>query len=176
MNQQGLATIFSVLSVAAVFGPTAGAWAQDTVAVQRPIRVSIGSLGGKKGGINNPVSLGVSYDFSKTQQARPTLYSGYVDFASKSSSGRRLTITGVGVSGRYLLAAPGELSSGTPYATLGIGYYQTKLSGSDAPFTSDGFGGKLGLGYELTNGILGELEFVRAPSFNGFQYRIGYRF
>ena len=101
-------------------------------------------------------------------------------------------MTGVGVSGRFYLKSAN--AAGKPYATVGIGSFSVKSqtatstqSSSRAAAvattstTASKIGGKLGIGYELNNGWLGEIDTtmiqkVGGVDAGGVNVRIGYRF
>jgi hypothetical protein len=159
----------SALTVAAMSVP---AFAQDTLKVQKPITVFLGGVKGTESGSETLPSLGVSYDFGKTTATNPIVYGAFIDYATKKISGTTVSLTGIGVQGRYLLASP-SATSGTPYANLGLGYYTAKVSGGGS---DSKFGAKVGLGYELKNGIIGSLDYLIIDNGNAWQYRLGYRF
>jgi hypothetical protein len=189
------------LASVATFG--AASFAQeDTLPVQKPFRVKLGGLfgGGKVessngteiGNIDYRFSAGVAYDFSKTNATSPVLFNVYADYFmgsdDKTVGGTRFeteaTTFAIGIGARYLFA-PAIGTSGQPYGELGLGYYSTKLDTGSADNTEGGLGGKIALGYQLSMGLFGEVEYTVVDKFSkgGIEYQpsgirasIGYRF
>ena len=169
------------MAIAAVGGFGASAFAQDTLPVQKPIRVKLGGVFtgnkvdavGTSDNISYLFNVGVAYDFSKTTATQPLIVNAYADFNTGSKSKNtgafgnvKATATNfdIGVAGRYLLT-PATAPGGHPYAELGIGLYNIGLKIDQAGFGSKTknevkLGGKLALGYEMTNGLFGEFEYT----------------
>ena len=103
---------------------------------------------------------------------------------------------GVGVAGRYIFMNK-PTTSFMPYGFAGLGVYSVKVKGegsvnNDGTITSfsdsksaTGLGGKIGLGIELKQGFLGEVEYDFLPNvddngttakLSGLGVRVGYRF
>lgn len=191
------------LVLASVAGLGASAFAQDdTLAVQKPFRVKLGGLfgGGKVesatgveiGKIDYRFSAGVSYDFSKTNATSPVLFNVYADYFMGSDDktvnnvkfDTEATTFGIGVGVRYLFA-PAIGTRGQPYGELGLGYYSTKLDTGASDDSEGGLGGKIALGYQLSMGAFGEVEYTVIDKFSsggaeyqpsGIRASIGYRF
>ncbi len=159
----------------ALLAPTVSALAaDDTMKVEKPIRVLAGIFNASSGTNKSRTALGVGYDFMKSSATKPTVYGVFVDFNSKKVAGVTTSLTGVGVSGRFYLESANE--SGKPYALAGIGSYTFKAGTSQSKL-----GGKVGIGYELNNGFLGELDYTTAQKIGGndpggINIRVGYRF
>ncbi|WP_309709241.1 hypothetical protein [Armatimonas sp.] len=159
----------------ALLAPTASALAaDDTMKVEKPIRVLAGIFSSTNGTNKQRTAIGVGYDFMKTSATNPTVYSVFIDTNSKKTGGVTTSLTGVGVSGRFYLESAN--AAGKPYATVGVGSYTFKSGASKSVI-----GGKLGIGYELNNGWLGELDYtttqkVGSKDAGGMGFRIGYRF
>lgn len=159
----------------AVLAPMGSALAaDDTMKVEKPIRVLAGVFNATNGTNKSRTSLGIGYDFMKSAATNPSVYGIFVDFNSRKTAGVTTSLTGVGVSGRFYLESAN--AAGKPYATLGVGSYTIKSGASQSKL-----GGKLGLGYELNNGFLGELDYtttqkVGGKDAGGVNFRIGYRF
>ena len=167
------------LGTVALIGGAANA--QGKADVVKPFTIKIGGEfftdSDVKKFTKNAPSLGLVYDFGKTKATNPLVYSAYLDGLYKKTHGVKLSIFGIGAQGRYLLA-PADSKSGVPYLGAGVGVYFLK---ADPGQSKTRVGGKLLAGYELTNGLLGELEYniigeVEGTSFNTFGVRLGYRF
>jgi hypothetical protein len=155
----------------------AGSALAETKDVEKPIRVLVGTYMPSNKALKNATSsnwtsLGVSYDFGKTKSDKPWIYSLFVDNATKKKGTVNNTLTGFGLSGRYLLGTPN--ASSHTYLTAGIGSYRFKAG--SASESKVGF--KLGGGYELSNGFFGELTAVQpgVKNTNGVEARLGFRF
>jgi hypothetical protein len=175
----------------ALLVPTASSLAaDDTMKVEKPIRVLAGIFSSTNGTNKQRTAIGVGYDLNKTSATNPTVYGIYLDYNSKKSNGLTTSLTGIGVSGRFYLESAN--AAGKPYATVGIGSYSLKASsattnGSSSratattTSTASKLGGKLGIGYELNNGWLGEVDYTTTQKIGGqdaggTNIRIGYRF
>lgn len=198
--------ISGVLVAGLVAGLTASAHAQDAggaMKVAKPFSVKIGGIFFSDGDVkdaigNSTISLGVGYDFLKTKAENPLIAQAYLDFLLPKERTFRVSdgegsfeaksklnhSIGVGVAARYQLVRATETTSVFPYAGLGLGVYNSKVSssfdgGSDSS-TKTGIGGKLFVGAELKQGFIGEIEYNFIPgdggNLNGFGARIGYRF
>lgn len=171
-----------IIATCALLGIAGSAFAQGTKDVEKPFRISVGAFMPSKAALKNVsgkswTSFGVSYDLGKTQSDKPWIYSVYGDFSGKKGQvgeGTRISndLYGIGVSARYLFSSPDSPS--TAYAIGGVGAYRLK-SGSN---TSNKIGFKIGAGYELKNGIFGEVAAVQPGirNSNGVEARIGFRF
>ncbi len=183
---------------------------EDTIPVQKPFRVKIGgSFGGGQvkadlGAIGSFELLkidyrlngGVAYDFTKTTATNPVIFNVYADYftgseeRSFSAGGQNFsfdtesTTIAIGVGARYLFA-PAIGTKGQPYGEFGLGYYSTKLDIDGDNETEGGLGGKIALGYQLSMGAFGEIEYTVIDKFSkeGVTYEpssirasIGYRF
>ncbi|GAB4466450.1 MAG: hypothetical protein OHK0029_37790 [Armatimonadaceae bacterium] len=190
-------TILASLVVAGVLAT--GAQAQDTMKVQKPFSIKVGGIffgdGDTKDAIgNSTVTVGLGYDFLKTRSTNPVIFQGYVDYLAPRSrtmgdgDGGSIRseldyVFGFGVNARYAFLQQPSIGF-IPYGFAGIGFYTGRASvsgnGIDESDTENGFGGKLGLGAELKEGIFGELEYnfidLGDANLNGFGARIGYRF
>lgn len=159
----------------AILAPLGSAWAaDDAMTVVKPIRVLAGIFSSTNGANKQRTSLGVGYDFMKTTATNPTVYGVYLDYNSKKTGTVTTSLLGVGVSGRFYLESANE--AGKPYATVGIGSYTLRAGASQSKL-----GGKLGIGYELNNGFLGEIDYTTTQKIGGrdaggTNIRIGYRF
>ncbi|WP_395138633.1 hypothetical protein [Armatimonas sp.] len=159
----------------AILAPMGSALAaDDAMTVEKPIRVLAGIFSASKGTNKQRTALGVGYDFMKTAATNPTVYGIFLDYNSKKTGGVTTSLTGVGVSGRFYLDSAN--AAGKSYATVGVGTYTFKAGGSVSKI-----GGKFGIGYELNNGWLGELDSTMIQKANGtdlggINFRIGYRF
>ncbi len=198
----------SVAALSLVFfgGLHSSAYAQGaTIPVQRPARIKIGGLfgdgkvkvaneagGTEVGKIDYRFSAGVAYDFSKTTATSPVLFNVYADYFTGSDDksignfkfDTKASTIAIGLGARYLFA-PAIGTSGQPYGELGIGYYSTKLDSGSDDDTQGGLGGKIALGYQLSMGVFGEVEYTIVDKFNksgveynpsGIRASIGYRF
>lgn len=175
MNKATILMSALVLGIAA----TGARAADDTLKVEKPIRVLLGGFSPKEsGGTGTWTSLGVGYDIQKTTATKPTVYGVYVDYATKKKSGVTNSLTGVGVSGRFYLDSAN--ASGKPYAGIGLGSYTAKASGNGVSFNKSKFGAKAEIGYELNNGFLGSLSYntvkIEGGEAGGTSFRVGYRF
>lgn len=166
--------------------------ADDALPVEKPIRILGGIFSAKSGTNKQRTAFGVGYDFTKSTATKPSVYGVFLDYNSKKSGGLTSSMTGVGVSGRFYLESAN--AAGKPYATVGIGSFSVKSqtatstqSSSRAAAvattstTASKIGGKLGIGYELNNGWLGEIDTtmiqkVGGVDAGGVNVRIGYRF
>lgn len=159
----------------ALLAPTVSALAaDDTLKVEKPIRVLAGIFNASSGTNKSRTAFGVGYDFMKSSATNPTVYGVFLDFNSKKTAGVTTSLTGIGVSGRFYLESAN--AAGKPYATAGLGSYTFKSGTSQSKL-----GGKVGIGYELNNGFLGELDYTTAQKIRGndpggINFRIGYRF
>jgi Outer membrane protein beta-barrel domain len=168
-----LATILA-LGVA-VLAPLGSAFAaDDTLKVEKPIRVLAGIFNATSGTNKSRTSLGVGYDFTKSAATNPSVYGVYLDYNGKKTAGVTTSLTGVGVSGRFYLESAN--AAGKPYALVGLGSYTLKSGASQSKL-----GGKLGIGYELNNGWLGEIDYTTVQKIGGVDaggtnIRLGYRF
>lgn len=159
----------------AVLAPMGSALAaDDPMKVEKPIRVLAGIFNATNGTNKSRTAIGVGYDFMKSAATNPTVYGIYLDYNGKKTAGVTTSLTGVGVSGRFYLESAN--AAGKPYATLGVGSYTLKSGASQSKL-----GGKLGLGYELNNGWLGEIDYTTLQKIGGVDaggtnFRIGYRF
>jgi hypothetical protein len=169
-----------IIAVCALVGISGSAFA-ETKDVEKPIRISVGSFMPSKAALKNVsgknwTSFGASYDLGKTKSDKPWIYSVYVDHATKKGTVNNASVTnnltGIGVSTRYLFSSPDSPSHA--YFTAGVGSYRLK---SGANSTSK-IGFKVGGGYELSNGLFGELAAVQpgVTNSNGVEARIGFRF
>ena len=140
----------------------------DTMKVQKPITVLLGGFRGTNSGSDTFTSIGARYDFLKTTASKPIIVSAYVDYLAEKNG---VSAIGGGAHARLLLVTPGTMTSGTPYANLALGVLKFDGGGSDTEFTF-----KLGAGYELTNGIVGEVNYIRVADTGALEFRIGYRF
>lgn len=189
------------LASVATFG--AASFAQEgTLPVQKPFRVKLGGLfgGGKVestngteiGKIDYRFSAGLAYDFSKTTATSPVIFNIYADYFMGSDDktvgnvkfDTEATTLAIGIGARYLFA-PAVGNAGQPYGELGLGYYSTKLDTGSNDDTEGGLGGKIALGYQLSMGAFGEIEYTVVDKFSkgGVEYQpsgirasIGYRF
>ncbi len=155
----------------------AGSAMAETKDVEKPIRVLVGAYMPSNKAVKsatgkNWTSLGVSYDFGKTKSDKPWIYSLFVDNATKKKGTVSSTLTGFGLSGRYLFSTPN--ASSHTYLTAGVGSYRLKSGAS----SQSKVGFKLGGGYELSNGFFGELTAVQpgVKNTNGVEARLGFRF
>jgi hypothetical protein len=189
--------INNLFAVAAVIGLgmglTASAHAQATASstptgkLQKPWRLKIGAFfptdGDVKDSLGNTFfSYGVSYDFVKTQVETPITLGVYVDGATKSKDGGRLSYVGLGPSARYFftpVVAPVRF-----YGGAGLGPYFVTVKAGDSK-NKTAFGGKLLAGVESNQGIFGELDYTFISSVSvggddvkpsGFNLSVGYRF
>jgi hypothetical protein len=165
-----------MLALCAVLGVAGGALA-ETKDVEKPIRVLVGTYMPsnstfKNATAKNWTSLGVSYDLGKTKSDKPWIYSVYLDNATKKSGTVNNTITGIGVSARYLLGTPN--ASSHTYLLGGVGSYRVKTGST----STSKVGFRVGGGYELSNGFFGELAGVQpgVKNTNGIEARLGFRF
>ncbi|MBC7808303.1 MAG: porin family protein [Akkermansiaceae bacterium] len=191
------------LSLACVAASGATVFAQDdTLPVQKPFRVKLGGLfgGGEVKGANGieigkidyRFSAGIAYDFSKTNATSPVLFNIYADYFTGSDDktinnvkvDSEATTFAIGIGARYLFA-PAVGTAGQPYGELGLGYYSTKLDIGSSDDTEGGLGGKIALGYQLSMGLFGEVEYTIVDKFSkggvdyepsGIRASIGYRF
>lgn len=191
------------LTLASVATFSATSFAQEgTLPVQKPFRVKLGGLfgGGKVesangteiGKIDSRLSAGIAYDFSKTNATSPVLFNIYADYFTGSDDktvgnvkfDTEATTLAIGIGARYLFA-PAVGNAGQPYGELGLGYYSTKLDTGSNDDTEGGLGGKIALGYQLSMGAFGEIEYTIVDKFSkgGVEYQpsgirasIGYRF
>lgn len=191
------------MALASVATFSATSFAQEgTLPVQKPARIKIGGLfgGGKVeaangaeiGKIDYRFSAGIAYDFSKTNATSPVLFNVYADYFTGSDDktiggvkfDTEATTFAIGLGARYLFA-PAVGTSGQPYGELGLGYYSTKLDAGGSDDTEGGLGGKIALGYQLSMGVFGEVEYTIVDKFSkgGVEYQpsgirasIGYRF
>ena len=160
---------------AALLAPVSSALAVDDKApVSKPIRVLAGIFSASNGTNKQRTSVGVGYDFMKTTMKNPITYGAYVDYNTKKVAGVNLTMTGIGVSGRYYLDSGDAV--GKSYATAGIGSYTVKAGTSKSKI-----GGKVGIGHELANGFLAEVDYTSVQKIGGkdpggINARVGYRF
>ncbi|WP_395094135.1 hypothetical protein [Armatimonas sp.] len=158
-----------------MLAPLGSAYAADDVkVVEKPIRVLAGIFSAASGANKQRTAIGVGYDFMKTAATNPTVYGVFLDYNSKKVAGVTTSLTGVGISGRFYLESAN--AAGKPYATLGVGSYTLKAGTSQSKI-----GGKLGIGYELNNGWLGELSSTMIQKIGGkdpggVTFGIGYRF
>jgi hypothetical protein len=155
----------------------AGSAMAETKDVEKPIRVLVGTYMPSNKALKNATgknwtSLGVSYDFGKTKSDKPWIYSLFVDNATKKKSGVTNTLTGFGLSGRYLFSTPSAAAH--TYLTAGIGSYRFKAGSASESKVGFKFGG----GYELSNGFFGEITAVQpgVKNTNGVEARLGFRF
>lgn len=195
--------VTGALSLGAIAALSAPSFAQEgTLEVQKPFRIKLGGAfgGGKVEGANGVelgkidyrFSAGIAYDFSKTTATSPVLFNVYADYFMGSDDttigGNKVeseaTTLAIGIGARYLFA-PAVGTSGQPYGELGLGYYSTKLDSGNTDDTEGGLGGKIALGYQLSMGLFGEVEYTIVDKFskNGIEYSpsgvrasIGYRF
>lgn len=167
------ATMFALgMTVLAPMGSALAA--DDAMKVEKPIRVLAGLFNASNGTDKSRTALGIGYDFTKSAATNPTVYGIYVDYAGKKIAGVNTSLTGVGVSGRFYLESAN--ASGKPYGLVGLGSYTFKSGASQSKL-----GGKLGIGYELNNGFLGEIDYTTTQKIGGkdpggTNLRIGYRF
>jgi hypothetical protein len=198
--------ISGVLVAGLVAGLTASAHAQDaggSMKVAKPFSVKIGGIFFSDGDVkdaigNSTITLGVGYDFLKTKAENPVVLQGYLDFllpkertdsfdTGEGTLERESKLNhsiGVGVAARYQLVRATETTSVFPYAGLGLGIYNSKMTssfdGDSDSSTKTGLGGKIFVGAELKQGFIGEIEYNFIPgdggNLNGFGARIGYRF
>ena len=165
--------------------------ADDTLKVEKPIRVLAGIFNATNGTSKSRTAIGVGYDFTKSTATNPSVYGVYLDYNSKKTSGLTSSLTGIGVSGRFYLESAN--AAGKPYALVGIGSYSLKgqisstaqassrATATTTTTTTSKLGGKLGIGYELNNGFLGEIDYTTTQKIGGkdaggTNIRIGYRF
>jgi hypothetical protein len=165
-----------VVTLALVGGIAGGAFA-ETKDVEKPIRILVGTYMPNNSALKNATgknwtSFGVSYDLGKTKSDKPWIYSLYVDSASKKRGTVNNTLTGIGVSARYLLGTPSAASH--TYILGGVGSYRVK----SGPASESKVGFKLGGGYELSNGFFGEVAAIQpgVKNTNGLEARLGFRF
>ena len=167
--------VFAGLSAAVVgLGLFAGtsAHAQTLLPVQHPFRIKLGAAFGSSGELKSSFFAGASYDFNKTTSTSPTVYEAYLDYYGKD----RFNVTGIGVAARFNLAS--AFASSQPYAGVGLGFYDTHVSGSG---NKGNFGGKIFAGYQLNQGLFAEADYSVTSKNNGtnpnaFGLRLGYRF
>jgi hypothetical protein len=173
MKINKLTIAFATLALTGIAG---GAFA-ETKDVEKPIRILVGTYMPSNSTFKNNTgknwtSFGVSYDLGKTKSDKPWIYSLFVDNATKKRGTVNNTITGIGLSARYLLGTPS--ASAHTYLIGGVGSYRAKSG--QASQSKVGF--KLGGGYELSNGFFGEVAAVQpgVKNTNGIEARLGFRF
>lgn len=186
--------MLAALAIAGVFASGAYAQGTDTMPVQKPFSVKIGGAfftdSDTKDAIGNSTfTVGLGYDFTKTNATMPIILQGYIDYFAPKSNERSVTAQGntgfirqeleyafgVGVAGRYAFITE-PTANVVPYAGLGLGYYSVKVryeetvtsgaeqiaSDSVSPSKS-GLGGKIFAGVETKQGIFGEIDFSFLP-------------
>lgn len=178
----------------ALLAPTVSALAaDDTLKVEKPIRVLAGIFSASNGTNKQRTAFGLGYDISKSTATNPSIYGVFLDYNSKKSGGVTTSLTGVGVSGRFYLDSAN--AAGKSYALAGVGSFSLKMpTGTSAAAssraegtttsgstTASKLGGKLGIGYELNNGFLGEVDYTMIQKISGtdpggINIRVGYRF
>lgn len=176
--------LFAGALVAGAFaGIVSTAHAQVTP-VERPFRIKLGGLFPTDNSVSDRVgnylfSYGVGYDFGKTTATAPTVYSFYLDGATRSRGDDRLTYNGIGVGlRRYFTPA---LLPTRFYAGAGIGGYLVNSRRANDSNNDFKFGGKLLAGAELNGGLFGEVDYtlissVKGYTPQGFNVSLGYRF
>jgi len=167
-----------------ILGASAISNAQTTTSVSQPIRVEIGGFFPTSSAVTGTLRRaalygGASYDFySGHQSSSPTAAGLYVDASYNSSGGLHLTQVGVGVDGRLYAS---NSTSGQFYVGAGVGVYFVNANGFFSSTNNTRIGGKLFIGYELTQGFFVEGGYTYIASVNGinpsgFQAAIGYKF
>lgn len=175
---------------AAAAGAQTPAQAQNTLPIQRPLRLKIGGLFPSDNKVKdflgkNVVFAGIGYDFAKTNGANPVTFEAFVDYGERSRTtnvvafgspaGARVAATGRliggGVAARYLFAPPTQAFQ--PYAGAGVGVYNVyarlRVSGLGAALDGErtqnatSVGGKLLLGAQVSGGFFGEAEYNFFP-------------
>ena len=168
---QLLATVVGLTGVVGV----ASAQTKD---VEKPFRVQVGSFMPSKAALKSAVgknwtSFGVAYELQKKKGVeKPLIYGVYVDYATKKRGGVSNNLTGIGAQARYLLGSPTDHDHA--YVIGGIGSYTFKRTGSSY---KSKIGFKAGGGYEMNNGLYGEVTAVSpGNNANGVNLSVGFRF
>jgi hypothetical protein len=186
MNIRNRTLIVALIGLGALATAPA-AHAQYFTSVAQPIRVDIGGFFPTDSTVTSTLRRtaiygGVSYDINSSKGVNPTVEGIYLDASNNSDGGVHATIIGLGVQARIYANGTNAptTGSGSLYFGGGLGVYFVNTSFlSDSNHTE--FGGKVFLGYELTQGLFVEGGFTYITSVNGvnpsgFTAVIGYKF
>ena len=178
--------MLSALLGGALVSIAAGAQAQTTQPVQKPITIKLGvyiptSSSGRDAGGNGQFTIGADYALAKTVSANPLLPSVYFDYEGGNRHGGRSDVYGLGIAARYYSGRP-ALARVSPYLGVGLGIYDADLrrSGQGSGSTVS-VGGKVLAGVEFSQSFLVEANYQFLPKHNGVNpdglgVQVGYRF
>ncbi|MHB8637780.1 MAG: hypothetical protein ACYC96_15050 [Fimbriimonadaceae bacterium] len=178
--------LFIALAALGILGASATSSAQSTT-VSQPIRAQIGGFFPTDSAVTRTLRKtalfgGVSYDFytmGGSKGTTPAYAGAYVDASYNSGGGLHLTQVGVGVEAR---AYASTSSYGQFYYGAGLGAYFINANGAIGTSSNNTrFGGKVFVGFDLTQGFFLEggytyIGSVSGVNPSGFEAAVGYKF
>lgn len=175
-------TLTLALAGLGLLGASVTASAQTSVS--QPIRVEIGGFFPTSSTVTGTLRKtalygGASYDlYTLGTKASPINTGIYVDASYNSSGGIHLTQVGVGAEGRVYAS---NTSYGQLFVGAGVGAYFLNSNGFFGSSNNTRIGGKVFVGYDLTQGFYVEGGYTLIGDVNGvnpsgFQAAIGYKF
>lgn len=157
------------LAALALMALPATAAGDDVQKVEKPIRVLLGIFEPTAGGMSTALNIGVGYDFLKSKDKAPLIYSIFIDRSSRRETfdigeggtiRRDVSRLGIGLTARLLTSSANDKARS--YFGAGIGSYTFKNGASKSKF-----GGKVFVGHELNNGLFVEADYTLLSKING---------